>query len=137
VHPSNNTVDNRQSLKALRLMTEAVRRSHIIGVAAMFAAILALVVFLTPITHAASSRASFHKCGEIPALSTWDIRAKRVGCHKARRVARAYNLSLGPESSSTQEVMGFHCKISGYYGDGAYYRCAATGHRVVRFTRGG
>lgn len=118
-------------------MTEVMRRKHFACVCATFAATIALIALLTPIAHAASSRASFLACGDIPAMNTWDIRAKRVGCHKAKRVARAYNLALGPESSSTQDIMGFHCRISGYYGDGAYYRCAATGHRVIRFTRGG
>jgi hypothetical protein len=121
----------------MRSMIEAVSRNHIIFIGAVFAATLVLVAFHTPIAHAASHRAGFQRCGDIPALNTWDIRAKRVGCHKAKRVARAYNLALGPEGGSTQDVLGFHCKISGYYGDGAYYRCAATGHRVVRFTRGG
>jgi hypothetical protein len=82
-------------------------------------------------------RADFHNCGDIPALTTWDVRAKRVSCRKAKRVVRAYNAALGPEGSSTQDVMGFHCKISGGYYDGAYYRCAAAGHKVIRFTRGG
>jgi hypothetical protein len=121
----------------MRSMIEAVSRSHIISIGAVLAATLVLVAFLTPIAHATSNRANFHRCGDIPALNTWDIRAKRVGCQKAKRVARAYNLALSPEGSSTQDVMGFHCKISGYYGDGAYYRCATTGHRVIRFTRGG
>lgn len=118
-------------------MTEAVSRNHIIFIGAVIAATLVLVAILTPIAHATSTHADFQRCGDIPALNTWDIRAKRVGCHKAKRVARAYNLALDPEGSSTQNVMGFHCKISGYYGDGAYYRCAATGHHVIRFTRGG
>lgn len=120
-------------------MGEAVRisRSQANCATALIGAILVFSVFFPPITGAASSRASFRDCGDIPAFNTWDIRAKRVGCHKAKRVVRAYNLALGPEGSSTQDVMGFHCKISGYYGDGAYYRCAAEGHRIVRFTRGG
>jgi hypothetical protein len=66
-----------------------------------------------------------------------NVRAKRVKCAKAKRLVHAYVAAVGRDGESTQDVMGFHCKISGCYGDGAYYRCAASGHRIVRFTRGG
>lgn len=99
---------------------------------------LLLVVLLTaPETRALTRLARFHNCGNIPALTAWDIRAKRVTCHRAKRVVHAYVSAVGGDGGSTQDVLGFHCRISGYYGDGAYYRCAAQGHRVVRFTRGG
>jgi hypothetical protein len=82
-------------------------------------------------------RASFQNCGDIPTLTSWDITAKRVGCPMARQVVRAYNSAIVGGSEPTQNVLGFHCSIAGYYGDGANYRCTAAGHRVVRFSRGG
>lgn len=105
---------------------------------ASFACLL-LIALVNPLPSVAAptSLASFHDCGDIPSLTTWDVRAKRVGCVKAKKVARAYVAAVGGTGGSTQDVLGFHCKISGYYGDGAYYRCAAGGHRIVRFTRGG
>jgi hypothetical protein len=82
-------------------------------------------------------RASFHNCGDIATLNSWGIAAKRVDCHKARRVVRAYNSAIGKRNGFTQDVLGFHCKVVGYYGDGGIHRCAASGHRIVRFQRGG
>lgn len=82
-------------------------------------------------------RASFHNCGDIATLTSWDITAKRVGCRKARQVVRAYNSAIGEGGGPTQDVLGFHCKVVGYYGDGGIYSCAASGHRIVRFQRGG
>jgi hypothetical protein len=122
-------------------MTEINRSKHrasALLLGASFSCLL-LIALLNPLpTDAALARlASFHGCGDIPSLTTWDIRAKRVGCAKAKKVARAYVAAVGGNGGPTQDVLGFHCKISGYYGDGAYYRCAAEGHRIVRFTRGG
>ncbi len=82
-------------------------------------------------------RASFHNCGDIATLTSWEITAKRVDCPKARQVVRAYNSAIGNGSGSTQDVLGFHCKVAGSYGDGGIYRCTASGHRIVRFKRGG
>ncbi|HEV2856899.1 MAG TPA: hypothetical protein VGW80_00670 [Solirubrobacterales bacterium] len=106
---------------------------------ALVASLLFVALLAAPAAPAESRAraASFHACGDIPHLTTWDIRAKRVKCGKARRVIRAYVAAVGRNGGFTQNVLGFHCKISGYYGDGAYYRCASSGHRVVRFTRGG
>jgi hypothetical protein len=81
-------------------------------------------------------RANFHNCGDIATLNSWGITAKRVGCRKARRVVRAYNSAIG-KGGFTQDVLGFHCKVVGSYGDGGIHRCAASGHRIVRFQRGG
>jgi hypothetical protein len=98
----------------------------------------AVVVFAIAMpTAAASSRAGFQSCGNIATLTSWDIRAKRVGCPKARQVVRAYNSAIAGGSGPTQDVLGFHCKIAGYYGDGANYRCTAEKHRIVKFSRGG
>jgi hypothetical protein len=52
-------------------------------------------------------------------------------------VVRAYNSAIKGEGEPTQDVLGFHCSIAGYYGDGANYRCTAPAHRVIRFSRGG
>jgi hypothetical protein len=102
----------------------------------MSTAVLMLVVAAT--AAAAPSHTDFQKCGDIATLTSWDIRAKRVGCHKAKQVVRAYNSAIAEGGDSTQEVLGFLCKTAGNYGDGANYRCiAAKGHRVVRFSRGG
>lgn len=98
-------------------------------------AVLMLVIAAT--AAAAASHTDFQKCGDIATLTSWDIRAKRVGCHKAKQVVRAYNSAIGEGGGSTQEVLGFLCKTVGNYGDGANYRCTAKGHRVVRFSRGG
>ena len=105
----------------------------------MGASCLLLIALLNPLPAAAAPTrlSSFHGCGDIPSLTTWNIRAKRVGCAKAKKVVHAYVGAVGRDGGFTHEVLGFHCKISGYYGDGAYYRCAAEGHRIVRFTRGG
>lgn len=112
---------------------------HATWVGALLACLLLIALFAPSRSPAAApaTLASFHDCGDIPALTTWDIRAKRVGCVRAKRVAHAYVAAVGRDGGSTQDVLGFHCKISGYYGDGAYYRCTGKGHRIVRFTRGG
>lgn len=86
---------------------------------------------------AAPSHTDFQKCGDIATLTSWDIRAKRVGCPKAKQVVRAYNSAIAEGGGPTQDVLDFHCKTVGNYGDGANYRCTAKGHRVVRFSRGG
>ena len=101
----------------------------------MSTAVLMLMIAAT--TAAAPSHTDFQKCGDIATLTSWNIRAKRVGCHKAKQVVRAYNSAIAAEGDSTQEVLGFLCRIAGSYGDGATYRCTAKGHRVVRFSRGG
>jgi hypothetical protein len=106
---------------------------------ALLVSLLFMVLLIAPAAPAATTplRASFHECGDMPSLTSWDIRAKRVMCSEAKQVVRAYVAAVGRGGGFTKDVRGFHCKISGYYGDGAYYRCAAPGHRVVRFTRGG
>jgi len=101
------------------------------------AATLALLV--APSTSAGSDplRADFHGCGSIPSLTSWSIKAKRVSCERARKVVRAYVSAMIEGGDSTQDVLGFRCKLTGYYGDGGNYRCGAPGHRVIRFSRGG
>lgn len=84
-----------------------------------------------------SLRASFHDCGDVPQINSYDIRAKRVRCGEARRVVRAYHAAVSEGGGFTEDVLGFHCKVVGLYGDGGIQRCAAKGHRVVRFLRGG
>lgn len=117
------------------MVTESHERK---GGAAAFAALTLLLLVLASMPPKAIARsASFHNCGDIPSLTAWDVRAKRVKCGKAKKVVHAYVAAVGREGGYTQDVMGFHCKITGYYGDGAYYRCASSGHRIVRFTRGG
>lgn len=82
-------------------------------------------------------RANFHDCGDVPQINSYDIRAKRVQCGEAKRVVRAYNAAVSEGGGFTKDVLGFHCKVVGLYGDGGVQRCAAKGHRVVRFLRGG
>ena len=101
----------------------------------MSTAVLMLVIAAT--AAAVPSHTDFQKCGDIATLASWDIRAKRVGCPKAKQVVRAYNSAIAEGDDSTQEVLGFLCKTAGNYGDGANYRCTAKGHRVVKFSRGG
>jgi hypothetical protein len=108
------------------------------------ASIFGCLMLTTVVTFAAPApattaplRASFHSCGDIATLNSWGITAKLVGCRKARRVVRAYNSAIGQGNSFTRDVLGFHCKVVGYYGDGGIHRCAASGHRIVRFKRGG
>jgi hypothetical protein len=96
-----------------------------------------LVPMIAATAAAAPSHTGFEKCGDIATLTSWDIRAKRVGCHKAKQVVRAYSSAIAEGGDSTQEVLGFLCKTAGNYGDGANYRCTAKGHRVVQFSRGG
>lgn len=98
-------------------------------------AVLMLVIAAT--AAAAPSHTDFQKCGDIATLTSWDIRAKRVGCHKAKQVVRAYNSAIAEGGGSTQEALSFLCKTVGNYGDGANYRCTAKGHRIIRFSRGG
>jgi hypothetical protein len=108
--------------------------------ASILACLMSTAVFLLVIAAtaaAAPSQTDFQKCGDIATLTSWDIRAKRVGCHKAKQVVRAYNSAIAEGGYSTQEVLGFLCKTAGNYGDGANYRCTAEGHPVVRFSRGG
>jgi hypothetical protein len=81
--------------------------------------------------------ASFHDCGDVAATNSFGIEAKRVRCGQAKRVVRAYSAAVGETGDLTQDVLGFHCKVVGLYGDGGTHRCAAKGHRVVRFLRGG
>ncbi len=94
---------------------------------------LAVAASATP----APLRASFHNCGDIATINSWGITAKRVGCHKARLVVRAYNSAIGKGNGFTQNVLGFHCTVVGTYSDGGIHRCTASGHRIVRFQRGG
>ena len=106
------------------------------------AGLLALVAIALLVAPAAPARfeplrASFHGCGDIPAVNSYDIKAKRARCGLARRVVRAYDSAVGEGGGFTQDVLGFHCKVVGLYGDGGIQRCGARGHRVVRFLRGG
>jgi TolB protein len=82
-------------------------------------------------------RASFHVCGDVPSVNSYDIEAKRVGCDQAKRIIRAYDAAVSEGGGFTKYVFGFHCKVVGLYGDGGIQRCAAKGHRVIRFLRGG
>jgi hypothetical protein len=107
------------------------------GIFGCLALIVIVTVFGAAPATSAPLRASFHDCGDIATLNSWGITAKRVGCRKARRVVRAYNSAIGKGGGFTQDVLGFHCKVVGSYGDGGIHRCAASGHRIVRFQRGG
>lgn len=120
-------------------MAEVPHANRLAGPLGLGLVLAIALLVLTPMSpaRAMALHADFKKCGNIPSLTTWDVRAKRVGCDKAKQVVRAYVAALSPEGSATQDVLGFHCKISGGYYDGAYYRCTAAGHRVIRFTRGG
>jgi hypothetical protein len=82
-------------------------------------------------------RASFQDCGDVPSVNSFGIEAKRVRCREAKRVVRAYNSAVSEGGGFTKDVLGFHCKVAGLYGDGGIHRCAAKGHRIVRFARGG
>jgi endonuclease YncB( thermonuclease family) len=86
---------------------------------------------------AAHLYASFHGCGDVPASNSYEIEAKRVSCGQAKSVVRAYNAAVNGGGGFTQDVSGFHCKVVGLYGDGGEQRCAARGHRVITFLRGG
>lgn len=97
----------------------------------------AVTLAVTASATTAPLRASSHNCGDIATLNSWGITAKRVGCRKAKRVVRAYNSAIGQGGGFTQDVLGFHCKVVGSYGDGGIHRCVASGHRIVRFQRGG
>jgi len=81
--------------------------------------------------------ATFHDCGDVATTNSFGIEAKRVGCPLAKRVVRAYNAAIGGNNGFTHDVLGFHCRLSGGYGDGGLHRCTASGHRVVKFARGG
>lgn len=102
---------------------------------------LAIVVFAVAPTVTQSRshplRASFHSCGDLSSVNSYDIQAKRVRCPEAKRVVRAYDSAVQNNGGFTQDVLGFHCKVAGLYGDGGIQRCAAHGHRIVRFLRGG
>lgn len=115
-------------------VTQNRRRADIL---ACLVSAAALMFVLAATTAAAPSHTGFQKCGDIATLTSWDIRAKRVGCPKAKQVVRAYNSAIAEGGDSTQEVLGFLCKTAGNYGDGANYRCTAKGHRVILFSRGG
>jgi len=52
-------------------------------------------------------------------------------------VVNAYVRGGLQDGESTMTIGGFHCRLNGTYYDGGYYRCAAKGHRVIKFTRGG
>ncbi|HEU5063008.1 MAG TPA: hypothetical protein VFT79_07640 [Solirubrobacterales bacterium] len=114
---------------------ERAGSTHRLGWAGLLASLL-VALCVAPATASAPLRADFHNCGDIPPLSSWDIRAKRVGCTKAKQVVRRFVETKGSNDVSTQDVLGFRCKTSGSYYDGAYYRCTASGRRVIRFTRG-
>jgi hypothetical protein len=107
------------------------------GISACLASAAVLMLVIAAPTAAASSHTGFQKCGDILTLASWDIRATRIGCPKAKQVVRAYNSAIAEGGGPTQEVLGFLCKTAGNYGDGADYRCTAKRHRVVRFDRGG
>jgi len=106
---------------------------------ALAALVVLSAVLLGMVTPNAQSslRAEFQNCGSIPSLTTWSIKAKRVGCHLARRVVRVYVTTYIENSDDkNQTVLGFSCSSAGYYGDGGLYRCNAD-RKVVKFARGG
>lgn len=55
---------------------------------------------------AAPSHTDFQKCGDIATLTSWDIRAKRVGCHKAKQATGRTIVAppRGTGSSSSAEA---------------------------------
>ena len=114
-------------------------RSSLLKPAGLLALVAAATLSLAPSAPAKVDpfQADFHGCGSIPSLTSWSIKAKRLSCQRARKVVRAYVSAMFETGDSTQDVLGFHCKLTGYYGDGANYRCAAPGGRVIRFSRGG
>jgi hypothetical protein len=118
-------------------MQEVLRNLRGAGIFGCLTLILVVMVFGAAPAISAPLRAGFHGCGDIATLNSWGITAKRVGCHKARRVVRAYNSAIGNGGGFTQDVLGFHCKVVGSYGDGGIHRCSASGHRIIRFQRGG
>jgi hypothetical protein len=126
--------DRSVRMTPMRAVTQKRRRAGILA-CLMSTAVLMLVIAATAAT--APSHTDFQKCGDIATLTSWDIRAKRVGCPKAKQVVRAYNSAIAEGGGQTQDVLGFRCKTAGNYGDGTNYRCTAKGHRVVRFSRGG
>ena len=81
--------------------------------------------------------ASFHSCGDLTSVNSYDLKAKRVGCGKARSVVSTYMHAVQEGGGLNREVSGFRCKPTGYYGDGAYYRCGNRGHRVIKWVAGG
>jgi len=109
----------------------------------MKAAALAIGALLLALVAAVPSGArqqdGFQACGNLPVLTTWQIRAKHVKCDSARSVVRRYvEANIDEGDTKTRQVGDFRCKITGYYYDGAYMRCAADGgYRDIRFTRGG
>jgi hypothetical protein len=107
-----------------------------IGAILLLAAALAASLS-TPALGSESRAATFKKCGSIPYLTSWQVEAKRVGCTRAREVVHAYVRGSLEDGVSSGEYGGFSCRLSGTYGDGGLYRCAAKGHRVIKFARGG
>lgn len=86
----------------------------------------------------ATAGGGFHGCGQIASLNSFEVRAKNVGCRKARRVVRRYNAAITKGSGFTVQVLHFHCLLAGTYGEGGKHRCSRDhGARVVRFLRGG
>ncbi len=108
------------------------------GVALAF--LVALAVCVPSVASGSAQHAGqFQKCGNILPLTSWGVEAKGVGCTRAREVVRGYvrgTLEDG-EAGSTGDVGAFHCRLSGTYIDGGLYRCTASGHRVIKFSRGG
>jgi len=102
--------------------------------AAFILALLGSQMLLPPSAHAAG----FHRCGDMPALAAWNVKAKRVGCGRAKAVVRRYSQAVLEGPPWTRQIGRYRCKISSSYGDGVYMRCAAEGgYRDIRFARGG
>ena len=103
-------------------------------------ALVALLCLCTAAPAPAAGRAGAvaRSCGDIPSMYTWDVEAKRVGCGRAKAIARTYDRRVAAdlEHKWNLTVEGFRCVIVKivYYGD--THRCSAGGGRAVTFWRG-
>lgn len=114
-------------------------RSAVVKLVGLVSVVVACLCLLSSSTsaRAPSLLASFHDCGDLQTINSYDIRAKRVDCSRAKRIVRIYNRVANETGDFSHIVLGFRCRVVGHYGDGGIQRCAAEGHRVVRFLRGG
>ncbi len=115
--------------------TSLAPRSKLTAPTLVASVLLALGLASAP-AQAEPPSATFHNCGDIPTLTTWDIEAKRTKCGLAKRVARVFVTEGLEDGDDAAQVLGFSCRPNGSYYDGGYYRCTAKGPRVIKFTRG-
>jgi hypothetical protein len=102
------------------------------------ASVLTLSLLLT--TPSTATAADYKRCGDLQraGAGVYNIRAKGVGCRKARRVARRYyNRWVDSGGDTTHRILGFRCRSRRTGIESHRARCSRDrGADVIRFVYG-